>query len=256
MAAICFTSAKLQNSNKKGIIKASEEGYYKVVLGGLNIYNSMGEYYTAQGARALFDKSSDLMRCITNGNLKGENGHPKPRPGEKEDEYMRRAMIVEETNVSHHILSVELDENFGRNNPEYKNPDIIGIIGTIRPSGPHGPALRDALENRFENVNFSIRSLTYNKLMGGRTVKTLEYIRTWDWVTEPGLNVANKYASPALESFVDVALSEKLLRTIISSKGGALSFESANTMATVALNKIEHEKKIAAATKSPIWTGW
>lgn len=256
MATVCFSSACLKNTNKQGILKPDADGYYFVVLGGLNILNSVNEFYTAQGATELFQKSSDLMRCVTNGNLKGENGHPKPMPGEDEEAYFRRAMTIEETNVSHHIRSVELDTEFGKKNPKYGNPDIVGILGWIRPAGPHAAALKDALDNKHENVNFSIRSLTRNNYKAGRMIKTLEYIRTWDWVTEPGLPVANKYASPSLESFVDLGLSERILMSMIDNKRSPLSMESSNRMAHVALELVREEKAKRAPKPDPIWTGW
>lgn len=254
---IRFVSTRLQNTGKKNILKPDENGYYRVVLGGLNIVNSVGEFYTADGnVRSLFSRSSDLMRRIENRNLKGENGHPKQMPGEKKEDYYRRAMTIEETNISHHILSVELDESFGRNNPEFKNPDIVGIIGMVCPCGPHGPALKAELDNPMINVNFSIRALSRNSYRSGRTIRTLEHIETWDWVTEPGLAVANKYSSPSLESFVDMTLSERVLNSVMSNSRTPLATESAKNMANRALELIHKEQAARQPVVAAGWSRW
>lgn len=253
---IRFVSNQFQVPGKKNIITPDENGYYQVVLGGLNIINSVGEFYTATGATELFSRSSDLMRRINNKNLKGECGHPKQCPGESDDAYYRRAMTIEETNVSHHIAWVELDENFGKNHPEFKNPDIIGIIGKVRPTGPHGASLKADLDNPMTNVNFSIRALSANSYRAGRCIRTLGHIETWDWVTEPGLAIANKFSSPALESFIDLKLSERILTTIVTDVRSPLATESAKNMANHALTMIRQEQAARLPAVVAGWSRW
>lgn len=252
---IRLVTTRLENAGKRGELKADSNGYYQVVLGGLNIYNSVGEYYTAQGATELFQKQSDLMRRLTNGNLYGECGHPKPLPGQSEDDYLRRVMYVEETNYSHHISNIELDPNFGKKNPEFKNPDIIGIIGWVKPFGAKGGQLEAALNNPKQNVNFSIRALSRNSYRGGTTIRTLEHILTWDWVTEPGLAVANKWNSPVLESYVDHVLTERVLNRIIESTPECAAMESSKAMAKAAMGCIQQDKPVVKS-KAHLYTNW
>ncbi len=82
-------------------------------------------------------------------------------------------------------------------------------MGEVRPSGPYGQVLKDALDNPHENVYFSVRSLTVDDMMRG--VKYTRDIVTWDFVNEGGIYNANKYYSPALESFSEVEVTPTLL---------------------------------------------
>ncbi len=60
--------------------------------------------------------------------------------------------------------------------------------------------LERSLKNKSENVCFSIRSFTDDYNDRGITKRILRTIVTWDMVNEPGLSVAEKFQSPALES--------------------------------------------------------
>lgn len=179
-AQIKFTSTKLNSSRKEGLLKPDSDGYYELIIGGLNTYNSVGEYYTADGARALFEQSSSFMRRIKNGCLKGESGHPKKLPGMSADDYIRRVLTIEETNVCCHFKEIWLDESFGRQNPQYRNNALVAVKAKIKPSGPRGEALRASLENKNENVCFSIRAFTKDYYQRGQTIRVLDQIVTWD----------------------------------------------------------------------------
>ena len=243
MSNIKFTATKLAGSGKHGKLTPDASGYYTLPIGGLNLFNSMGDYYTAEGARQLFEQSSILMRRISTGNLKGENGHPKQQPGQSDDQYFNRAMIIEETNVSHHFKSIWLDENYGKNNPGLNNPDLIAVMAEVKPSGPHGPALQKALDNPDENVCFSIRALSKDFFQNRQKIRVLQSILTWDWVTEPGLHVATKWNSPALESLTDKLLTEAILTKIVETTPKSLVMESGLNMAQEALTLLREEKK-------------
>ena len=255
MSNIKFTATKLVGTGKSGTLRPGPNGYYTLPIGGLNIFNSMGAYYTAQGARELFEQSAVLMRRIADGNLKGENGHPKQQPGQSDDQYFNRAMIIEETNVSHHFRSIWLDENFGKDRPELGNPDLIAIMAEVKPSGPHGPALQAALDNPDENVCFSIRAQSKDFIQNRQMFRVLRSILTWDWVTEPGLKVATKWNAPTLESMMDKTLSEYLLENIVEQTPANLAMESGMNMAMEALTMIREEKR-QKQRRTPTYTGW
>ena len=55
---IVFSSVKVRKG-LEGSLQKDENGYYKVPLGALNIFNSAGAYYTMNGAKELFESSSD-----------------------------------------------------------------------------------------------------------------------------------------------------------------------------------------------------
>jgi exonuclease VII large subunit len=50
MDVIKFTETIFTNNNKEGLVKPDENGYYIVILGVLNTYNSAGEYYIVESA--------------------------------------------------------------------------------------------------------------------------------------------------------------------------------------------------------------
>jgi hypothetical protein len=189
----------LVGTNKAGVLAPNPDGYYKVVLGGLNVYNSGGAYYPYNDdAKRLFDESSTFMRRVASGTLRGEMGHPRMLPGMSERQFMSRVMDILETNVCCHIRSVTLDFDNVRDNNGNK---IIAIIGEITPSGPMGPALKASLDNPSENVCFSIRSITNDVPINGILYKNLKSIIGWDCVNEPGLANSTKWKSPSLESY-------------------------------------------------------
>lgn len=194
---IRFACTALAASNKTGVLKKDDSGYYELVVGALNIFNSIGQYYVYDQARDLFESSSTFMRRVKRGVLRGELGHPKPLPGMSEEQFAQRVMSIYEDNVCCHHKEIYLD--FDRVKDEHGNP-IIAIVSKVYPSGPHGEQLRKSLENPNENVCFSIRAFTDDFMDRGICKRILRTIVTWDQVLEPGLAVAEKFKAPALES--------------------------------------------------------
>ncbi len=250
MSTIRYTATKLKAINKDGILKPDSDGYYTLVIGGLNTLNSAGEYYTLQGAKDLFDKSSIFQRRVSGGNLKSELGHPKMQPGMSNDAFLSRILRIEETNVCAHISEVWLDEAYGKNNPRLNNPQLVAIMGKVKPSGPKGEVLKEALENSKENVCFSIRALTKDYYLKGINHRVLLNIVSWDYVTEPGISVANKWDSPALESISDMYVSERSISNIVNSKElVAMESDKAVAIETLALFKQPIANKAPAISK-------
>lgn len=230
-----YSAAILAGTGKKGIVKPDANGYYTTVVGGLNTLNSAGEYYVAEGAKLLFDRSSPFIRRIQNGCLKAETGHPKMTPGMKYDDYVTRVLSIYETNVCGHFGDIWLDENFGRNNPQYNNRDLIAIMARVKPAGPNANALQMAFENPEENVCFSIRALTEDQFFRGVNHRVLKTIITFDWVTEPGISIANKYNSPALETLSEKVIHQATLETLIEKTKSMVAMEDTRAIALEAL---------------------
>lgn len=226
MSLVKFTSTKLANKGKKGILTPDSDGYYTIPVGGLNAFNSVGQYYTLEGAKELFQGSSTLIRRIQNGCLKGELGHPKKAPGMSNDDYINRILTVEETNVCCHYKEVWLDEEYGKKNPELNNPKLVGVMAKIKPSGPHADALKASLENQDENVCFSVRAFTEDYYQRGQCFRILRNLVTWDNVTEPGINHANKWMAPSLESDDLIITTLDELENIRKSSSPAVAVES------------------------------
>lgn len=197
MEMLRYGCTALVGTNKVGNLPVDANGQRTVVLGGLNIYNASGAYYTAgPEVKSLFTSTSSLQRRIKAGSLRGELGHPK-RNGMPMQQYMQRALAIYEQCVSTLISEVWLDPGLFRGSD---GQPIIAIMGKVSPDGPFAEQLERAFNNPKANVCFSIRSLTDDVPRMGRIEKTLKTIITWDQVNEPGLNVATKWNSPSLES--------------------------------------------------------
>jgi hypothetical protein len=74
-------------------------------------------------------------------------------------------------------------------------------------------------------VCFSVRSLTDDKIEGGRLVKHIRTIVTWDYVNEPGIDIARKWNSPSLESFEEVEFTRDHVEGLDSGVGAGVSME-------------------------------
>lgn len=199
---ISFACSALMGTNKVGELKCSDDGYYTMVLGALDFFNSAGQFYpNGASAQELFKASSSFMRRIASGALRGEYGHPRMQPGQSMRDFLCRCNDILEEKVSHHIRKVWIDYT------SVKGPDgrpCIAIMGEVKPSGPMGSALRESLQNPSENVCFSIRSFTRDVPTAGVIHKHLQQIVTWDYVNEPGISVATKWKNPTLESHDEV----------------------------------------------------
>lgn len=249
MDVIKFTETVFSSKGKEGKLTPDSNGYYTVVLGALNTYNSVGEYYTAEGALQLFENSSHLMRRIKNGALYSELGHPKKLPGMTLDQFYHRVITIDETNVCGHISEVILDFNYGKDHPELNNSDLIAIIGKVKPAGSQANALQIALENPKQNTAFSVRGLTENRYRNGRVERILTNIITWDYVIEPGISIATKAHSPGLESIakeeiniVDVlntTVDKDVLKNIIKKNMSHVSMEDSHNIYNDILSKLE-----------------
>ena len=174
MSIVTFTETIFSAKAKEGVLPGPDsDGYYTVVLGGLNCYNSAGEYYVADNVIDMFRESSVFMRRVKNASLFSEVGHPRRVPGMSFNDFYSRIIDIVDTNICGHISEVSLDMAFGQKNPELKSPEMIAIMGKVKPAGAQAETLRLSLENRKQNTAFSIRGLTENKERNGRVERHL-----------------------------------------------------------------------------------
>lgn len=206
--SVRFACTSLQGANKMGKIKPDENGYYPMVVGALNMFNSAGEFYVAEEAKELFMGSSQLMRRVARGALRAEYGHPKPQPGQSDRSFSARCLSIDEDRVCAHHKELILDFD---NVKTREGKSVIAIISKVHPSGPFGPILEKSLLNPSENVCFSIRAFTDDNLIAGVNYRTLRQVVTFDYVNEPGMAVAEKYFSPALESQFERTITRTML---------------------------------------------
>ncbi len=224
MQKVLFSCATLAGTGKKGVLKKDDNGYYTLPIGGLNVFNSVGDFYTYEQAKDLFSASSVFMRRVKTGALKGEYGHPKPQPGQSYESFAERVLTIEEKNICTHFSEIWLDFDNVRDKDGKK---VIAIMAKLAPSGPMGDAISRSLENPNEDVCYSIRSFTKDTYIAGVKHRALAEIVTWDYVNEPGINFARKYNSPALESLQEHSFSRKDLVRAIKHMDGGIGMESA-----------------------------
>lgn len=207
MNSINFVCTSLVGKNKVGVIKPDANGYYKMRVGALNMFNSSKMWYPFEAAREIFtDMSGEFQRRVKRGALNGEYGHPKFLPGMTESAYFARLLSIYEENTCCHHAEISLDFD---NAYDDQGNKIIGIDSLICPSGPLGDVLRREFENPKQNVCFSIRSFTEDRLVNGVVHRHIRKVVTFDRVTEPGMHVAEKFKSAALESNDAVLESEQ-----------------------------------------------
>ena len=262
MSKVFFSATKLPMLKKRGVIKPDADGYYELIVGGLNTHNNTGAwYYTIEGVRELFGPGSLLHRRIANGCLRAEVNHPKKRPGETDEKFFERMLDIDRDNVCAHFKELWLDENFGRNHPEYNNPHLVAMMAKVKPSEPKGAMLKESLENPNENVCFSIRALADEGYYQGKRIRVLKEIIAIDLVNESGILMATKWDSPATESISNIKsdssddgesfrITQSLLSRISKGSEVGLAVESSQEMAAYISNKY------FASKSSPIYSRW
>lgn len=207
MSTVRIGSIAMKGINKAGELKPDADGWYDVYLGALEYDNSWGATYALDPARAILNGDNVFTRRIREGRLFGELGHPRRLPGMTEKQFMARIMDLLETNESHHIKEVVIDTTA---KDKHGRP-FIAFRGKIKPSGPHREVVEQKIADRDMNLCFSIRSITVDKNIDGKIVRFLTNIVTFDCVGEPGINVADKYNAPALESFCGVSVTPEII---------------------------------------------
>lgn len=223
--SVRFSCTALSGLNKAGNLPQDADGYRTVVLGGLNVYNSAGELYTDDAAvRELFQGSGLLMKRMGRGRLRGEYGHPKQLPGESDRDFINRIFLINEDRICVHFKEIYLDD---KNVKDEKGKPIVAIIGKIAPSGPFGDTLKRSLENKNENVCFSIRAFTDDQRVRGINYRQLKTIITWDYVNDPGISFAEKFHSPALEDMSTKIFSRGELENSLKAMPAGVAQESA-----------------------------
>lgn len=247
---IRFSCESLVGTNKVGVLKKTEDGYYPICVGALNVYNSGGSYYVYEQARQLFEESSSLMRRVKRGVLKGEYGHPVKLPGMSQEDFMYRAMDILPTNVCCHHRSINLDFESVK---DKDGKPLIAIISEVQPSGPMGDYLKASLDNKDENVCFSIRAFSDDKMMGKQNIKTLRNVITFDYVIEPGIEYAEKYKSPTLESRSEMVVTRGLMERALAPRAGRLATESRTMSAQELFSSFGWSND---GSDRPIWSQW
>lgn len=165
--------------------KPDADGYYEINAGAYGVFNESGIFYSAENIEKLFENSSVLQRRIEKGIVRAELGHPRFEPGMSEAAFDARHMEIREDRYCGHIRKAKLvNSNDGKTK--------ITRISVI-PFGHFKSTLEDALKTKDSNCFFSVRSCSNRRRVNGITVKYVYLIVTWDFVTEGGIRMANKF---------------------------------------------------------------
>jgi hypothetical protein len=249
--SVKFSCTSLAGVNKAGVLKKDKDGYYELVVGALNVFNSAGQLYVYEQAKSLFESSSQLMRRVKRGALRGEYGHPKYMPGMSNEQFANRVLSIDEAMTCCHHKDITLDYNRVK---DENGRSVIAIISKVFPSGPFGPALERSLENPNENVCFSIRAFTDDHRDAGITKRILKTIVTWDYVNEPGISVAEKFKAPALEGLIDHSFSRGEIERSV--KGPAIAGMAQESALLTASELFQSMGWHLGNQKKPSWASW
>ena len=175
-------------------IQKDADGYYKVRLGAFNVFNAKNAFYIGEGVKDLINNPNSIFyRRLKKGYLCGEMGHPSMKPGMSIQQFIYRTSIIDQENIAFHIKDVMLVETGDKVEQMGNYGNVIIVEGWIKPSGPKGKYLQEALDNPDRNVAFSVRSVSKDKIVNGVIIKQTTSIATWDWVVEPGISNANTF---------------------------------------------------------------
>ncbi|ANZ48280.1 head maturation protease [Erwinia phage vB_EamM_Asesino] len=215
-----YNCVALAGVNKGATLKKDADGYYYVLLGALNIFNSENIYYAYNESKHVFERSNIFMRKVQAGNLFGEEDHPPYEQGMSEAQWIERNEWIETKNVCMHIREVEVKPT----DQVCNGLPVMEIWGWVKPNRERGPLLAEALENPHQNVCFSLRAIVREGRIGGQVVRRIDKLVTFDWVIEDGLQICNKYsaiqrgskvAQESTRTYVDRPISMEVLEDII-----------------------------------------
>lgn len=259
MSTLKFTQTVY--NGKKGILPPPDsDGYYTVIVGALNCFNSAGEYYVGEGVVEAFSQSSLFQDRVRSGSLYAEVGHPVREPGSTFADYYARVLNIRETNICGHFSEVWLDLNYGRVNKELNNPEMIAIFAKVKPCGIHAQVLQTSIETPQQNTAFSVRGITDNKERNGRVERKLTNIITFDHVYKPGIKIASKASVPGLESdtvrlnmSTDTPIIEEVLMDCITSTTGKFAQESDHGVRKEIIQTLTNAKTFKEVRALPTW---
>lgn len=198
---VSYSNTSLVDLGKKGLLKKTPDGYYIVCVGALDYPNNMNDIYDGKHYRdSLFNPHGVFQRRMSKGVLYGEWNHPKREPNMGRNEWFSRLLDISEDRICCHIRKVEVVDGL----VDRHGNRFCGVVVELKPLGPFGNALQSILDTPDVNSFFSVRSFTQDTPLSGMSggfLKRMQECVTFDFVTEGGIEAAQKHNSPGLESF-------------------------------------------------------
>ena len=257
MAVIKYDNVRLRETTKSGKLKKDANGYYDVILGAMNTFNSRGEYYAMEGAEKIFNGSSTYHRLISQGKLFGEHGHPKPN-GMTSAQYLQRLRQIYEDSYGTFFKEVTLDDTLWKKHTDIVSKGAVIIMGKVLPYGKFKETVADGLSNPDINFAYSVRSFTDNYRSQGKVVKVMTECITWDSVGAQGIPIAEKYRSPTLESHDQlITVSDMREADRLIEQDMRNGMESAAGNYSELILHADSKEELSEVMKSEhIWTKW
>lgn len=211
MSEFSFGNIILANNGKKGILKPDANGYYLLNAGGFNIPNRTGITYTAnQYIQECMGRDSDLNRRVSRGEVYAEAGHPPMYFLENINGQIVRKKITDLFQWILRLKTIDMDRACGhiaeiifntdnwsksRGGPIHNYIRIKPYLSTV-----FGKMFEENLLTPEMNTSMSIRTVTTPQQFGDRS-RNVEYFTNYDWVVEPGMDMANKHMTAGCEAF-------------------------------------------------------
>lgn len=166
------------------------DGYYTQPLMAIGGETYQGIYYDAESVNAIMkNPNSSFNIMLRGGSLFGEYDHPEART--KED--IPRLMLILKKNASHHFKKI-----WTHDKPLENGATLV--LGKVAPFGKYGPDLEAEFKNKNINSCFSVRGLSDESTeRGGRVVRRLKLLVTFDSVNTGGFREATKRYCPSME---------------------------------------------------------
>ncbi len=255
-------SATGYKPSKGSEIERDSEGFYKVRLGAFNVFNSGKAFYSGEGIKELLtDPNSFFYRRLKKGYLLGEMGHPVMEPGMSMGQFMNRNAVIDPQNVACFIKDIEIVDTGEKVNNMGNYGNVLIVNGWIKPSGPKGKYLQEALDTPDRNIAFSVRSLSKDTLVNGVVIKQTKAVLTWDWVFEPGINNANTFDmlnnkvvnTESCNTLISLDVTEEDLKDMINIENTTINTES-NKETITNLSNIISKELVTNSTVSKIYS--
>jgi hypothetical protein len=172
-----FTSPMhIQPEENRRQIKDNGDGSYTVILTVLNHKHTLYSKYSFE--RLLEGNLSDR---IIQGTLFGELAQPERTPGQSVDDYNKRALTVDMSNIALKVEDLWFDLDFGKNLLNGNGPGAVAVMGKVRPWGPMGPLFSELITRSPPAGWFTLRGSCHTSTVNGQLVRDLIGVVAFDF---------------------------------------------------------------------------
>lgn len=225
---VCTESLIIYDKTVRGRVMQDQDGYYqKIPLAMLNKPSRNNTAYESNSfLKQITSPTASFNIKLKAGQLYGEYDHPTTLGFNRSDQdyerkVLERMMMVSGDRKSHHFKDVSASDPL-------EDGSII-VYGDLKPAGPKGQYLKEALDEPFMNAAFSLRAITdrienydpsYARPIEAIPENVSKFVTlklvTFDHVDIGGFEIASKINSPSFvkENFKCVELKPSRLNQL------------------------------------------